>query len=654
MLKNRLLGNKDKEEDLKFLEDQRGPRVGSMGSRYICFDQAQQRKVFRESSEQIHKERELQRKKDMETKGEVENQNDENNDSTDDEFSVPTPAKLKRSDAVLVEIPRDIMKSPEVSGMLDRLKMTNNSAMGIFSSLMKGSTMEGKQVDLNEFTCSTSTLRRSRNNNRSILFELAKEEFSENKPTNLNLHWDGKQISNFMGEKDEYEAILVSGAPKYMEGKLLSVSKMKDQEGSNTSTGMAQFEVIKEQVLLWDVKEQIKSLTFDTTSSNTGVHTGACKRVEEWLGHPVLWFGCRHHVPELMAKAVYYTLFDEDMGPTNKFFDFVKNSWDDIDTDLPINVLGGEPYNKEGALSFYREVITRRNRRNELTVRDDYRELVELGMLLLGELPPGGMTWKKPGATHKARFCNFGIYICKTFAFSDQLDIGEEEKENLACLVYFMCTLYIPFFVSGSIGSDAPVNDLELYKKLIHFSSIDSDLAEAAKKVLLRHTWYLQEETVPMALFSDKLTMDEKARLAARILTFETTKPIRWDMIQQDMQQNHYDIGKPELSLKLTDRTSLPDLLGPQSFLIFDLLGLPWDWLSKNPDVWDENDSFKQMREYVRTVKVTNDIAERDVKLISDYATILNADDDMRALLLHGVERNRQVYPNFKKSVLNC
>ena len=196
MLKNRLLGNKDKEEDLKFLEDQRGPRVGSMGSRDICFDQAQQRKVFRESSEQIHKERELQRKKDMETKGEVENQNDENNDSTDDEFSVPTPAKLKRSDAVLVEIPRDIMKSPEVSGMLDRLKMTNNSAMGIFSSLMKGSTMEGKQVDLNEFTCSTSTLRRSRNNNRSILFELAKEEFSENKPTNLNLHWDGKQISN--------------------------------------------------------------------------------------------------------------------------------------------------------------------------------------------------------------------------------------------------------------------------------------------------------------------------------------------------------------------------------------------------------------------------------------------------------------------------
>ena len=121
-----------------------------------------------------------------------------------------------------------------------------------------------------------------------------------------------------MGKKDEYESILVSGAPDYIEGKLLSVSKMKDAEGNNTSTGLAQFEVVKEQVLLWSVKDQIKSLTFDTTASNTWAP------VEEWLGRPVLWFGCRHHVPELMAKVVWYTLFDEDLGPTNKFFDFVR------------------------------------------------------------------------------------------------------------------------------------------------------------------------------------------------------------------------------------------------------------------------------------------------------------------------------------------
>ena len=86
--------------------------------------------------------------------------------------------------------------------------------------------------------------------------------------------------------------------------------------------------------------------------------------------------------------------------------------------------------------------------------------------------------------------------------------------------------------MSGIIGSDAPVNDLQLLNKLAHFSSIDPELADATKKVLLCHTWYLQEETVPMALFSDKLSLDEKSRLAARILTLQSRKPAHWENVE--------------------------------------------------------------------------------------------------------------------------
>ena len=38
---------------------------------------------------------------------------------------------------------------------------------------------------------------------------------------------------------------------------------------------------------------------------------------------------------------------------------------------LLIRVLGGGYYYEENALSFYRDVITKRNKRHELTVRDD-------------------------------------------------------------------------------------------------------------------------------------------------------------------------------------------------------------------------------------------------------------------------------------------
>ena len=75
-----------------------------------------------------------------------------------------------------------------------------------------------------------------------------------------------------------------------------------------SSSGEAQFEAVREQVLLWDIKDTIRSMTYDTTSSNTGVHKGCCVRLEEWLGRPVMWYGCRHHIGELMAKAAWYTL----------------------------------------------------------------------------------------------------------------------------------------------------------------------------------------------------------------------------------------------------------------------------------------------------------------------------------------------------------
>ena len=45
--------------------------------------------------------------------------------------------------------------------------------------------------------------------------------------------------------------------------------------------------------------------------------------------------------------------------------------------------------------------------------------------------------------------------------------------------------------------------------------------------MLNRHTWYLQEETVVVSLFSEKLSIDEKSALAVKILAFEKQKPLR-------------------------------------------------------------------------------------------------------------------------------
>ena len=52
------------------------------------------------------------------------------------------------------------------------------------------------------------------------------------------------------------------------------------------------------------------------------------------------------------------------------------------------------------AMEYYIRVLTIKNKNGELP-RDDYRQLAETSLLLLGGTPPGGIVWKKPGAVHK-------------------------------------------------------------------------------------------------------------------------------------------------------------------------------------------------------------------------------------------------------------
>ena len=45
-------------------------------------------------------------------------------------------------------------------------------------------------------------------------------------------------------------------------------------------------------------------------------------------------------------------------------------------------------------------------------------------------------------------------------------------------------------------------------------------IADKALKTLSRHLWYLSDLTVPLALFSEKVDQDTKARMAAKLVMF--------------------------------------------------------------------------------------------------------------------------------------
>ena len=77
--------------------------------------------------------------------------------------------------------------------------------------------------------------------------------------------------------------MLVGGAPHYNEGKLLDIPLMEDENGNPTSIGSAQFQYVKELIITWKIKDNIRAVSFGTTASNTGIFRGAATRMQAVL-----------------------------------------------------------------------------------------------------------------------------------------------------------------------------------------------------------------------------------------------------------------------------------------------------------------------------------------------------------------------------------
>ena len=87
---------------------------------------------------------------------------------------------------------------------------------------------------------------------------------------------------------------------------------------------------------------------------------------------------------------------------------------------------------------------------------------------------------------------------------------------------------------------------------------------------------------------------------------------------------------------QLSDKTELRDLVTSESWELFDILKLSADWLALPPAEWDTDPDYIEFRKFVRSVKVTNDCAERGIKLATDYSKSLTKDSKERSKIYSG------------------
>ena len=230
-----------------------------------------------------------------------------------------------------------------------------------------------------------------------------------------------------------------------------------------------------------------------------------------------MWLPCRHHIAELLVGAAWFKIFGNDMAPYIKQFKDFQATWETIDKKKFVRLTIPESLQPRAneIIDFCKAQLAS----NKKFARGDYKESLELVLVCLGCPIPTTFTFLKPGALHKARWMAKILYGLKIFLFRFELNRSQVEQQKLQRFAIFVCLFYIKHWFKAPIAVDAPKTDLDLYHDMFHFKTYDTKVANAVLDKFYGHTWYLNQEFMPLCLFSTIVSNEEKEEIAKKIIS---------------------------------------------------------------------------------------------------------------------------------------
>lgn len=154
-----------------------------------------------------------------------------------------------------------------------------------------------------------------------------------------------------------------------------------------------------------------------------------------------------------------------------------------------------------------------------------------------------------------------------------------------------------------------------------HFAEFDSGLASIVLKSISRHTWYITPRFSIFSIVDEDLEESTRMAIASKLLSSEYPE--------------EFQIGYPEL-VDLESKPNLTDLIGPESWFVFKVLGIETDhtWLTERCSVWHKHANYMKLKTFVEGFNVTNDTAERGVMLIQEFVSSCQNEELRQDLLL--------------------
>ncbi|KAG0713937.1 hypothetical protein GWK47_015098 [Chionoecetes opilio] len=269
------------------------------------------------------------------------------------------------------------------------------------------------------------------------------------------------------------------------------------------------------------------------------------------------------------------------------------------DKDMPPHLLG----RRDDLMAEFSRLL------KEQQPREDYRELLELSLIVLGGQPSRGIRILHPGALHRACWMSKIIYAIKIYLFRDpeQFRRTAGEKSGIRRFVAFTVSSWF----RATSPTAGPARDLQLLKMLVSYP--DMAVAMATATVFGRHLWYLSERLAALPFFDDHLAIETKRGMKT-VASFVTS--------------------------------AMPSF--------FEILGLDAGLLAVDPTASPDNAGYTAAASCVKELRTVNDFAERGVSLMQDFNLALTKNEEQRQFLLQVVEEHRRKYPNVRKSTVTA
>ncbi|GBP05956.1 hypothetical protein EVAR_3229_1 [Eumeta japonica] len=211
---------------------------------------------------------------------------------------------------------------------------------------------------------------------------------------------------------------------------------------------------------------------------------------------------------------------------------------------------------------------------------------------------------------------------------------------NLRQVCIFILLFYIEAWFTATSAILAPNKDLELMKKLFSDKHIIPAVSKEACRKMKEHLWYLNNELATISLFDDNVSVDIKRKIIDAINTQEGST----------LMDQRFHVEDKDLPLLL--KKDLSNFVSDKSLELFTKFDLPSDFLEEDILSWPDNESYKICLEFFKTLKVTNDVAERGIALIEEYNCCLTKDEDQLQYLLQVVRNHRQQFSDCNKKSL--